>query len=136
MSELTHFGVPGMKWGHRKGPQVGDRIKAPDGQMATVVSHPRRLSRKEVRAVNKAGREQWAKDKADKLLVHAMNDSLIKLAMPGTVPTVVTGKQFVNYVKNQGAFDIYASDVWASKTPYGTAYKMSEPTAGYKKIKR
>lgn len=104
-----------------------------------------RLSRSEVRKLNKAGRDQFYRDKAQTIIAESMKndgaDTLVSLRTPtsGAFPTVVTGREFTNYVKNGGAFDIKVTDIYAKKGKHEgqDAWIINDkPNQRYKRIKR
>lgn len=123
---LAHYGVKGMRWGIRK--------------KTDVSSKPKRLSRKEIRQINREGRKKFYEDKANRILSEASkkgDDVLIKIVTPGsTYPTVVTGKEFTNYLAKGGAFDIKMSDVYATNRGNGGYELNASPNPRYQKIKR
>ena len=126
---LAHYGVKGMKWGVR-------RKSADDGASA---AKPKRMSRKEARALNKEGRKKFYEDKANRILSESVkkgDDVLVQVRTPGsTYPTVVTGREFASYAARGGAFDVRMTDIYATKAAGG--YQLNEsPNAGYQKVQR
>jgi hypothetical protein len=124
---LAHYGVKGMRWGHRK----------PDDSGGAA---PKKRSRKELRAVNKAGREKFNQDRADKVLGAALKKGdgvLIKTHMPyDQYPTIMSGKEFTTYLSRGGAFDIRMTDIYATKDEKAGTYVLNDqPTERYKKVK-
>ena len=107
LNELVHYGVKGMRWGHRKA--------AP------------KISRRENRKMNKAAAAKFYNDKADKLLSESIKkeDSIIiKVDGPGSpYSTLMTGKEFTTYLSRGGAFDVKTSDIFAELRPDGEAPK-------------
>jgi hypothetical protein len=63
-------------------------------------------------------------------------ETLISLDHGAGYPTVVTGKEFTNYLSRGGAFNVRTTDVFATKSgagPYVKNTKMNEP---FKKAKQ
>lgn len=115
---LEHFGVKGMHWGQRKSEESSS-----SGSMSTKVK-PKKLTRKEV----KAERNAFYQDKSNRILETASKDpeALIKVRTPfDTVPSIVTGQEFMDYMKRGGYMDIRVTDIWAQKDSSGT-YILNE----------
>ena len=125
MSELTHFGVPGMRWGHRK---------AEGGSSAP------RMSRKEVRTVNKAGQKEFYLKRSTRAYEVAKKDpnALIRSSfMAGTVPEVMLGREFVKRLESGATFDSKVTAVFAHKdTKTGAYFVDAHLNDRYQKVKR
>jgi hypothetical protein len=135
MSEdLAHFGVKGMRWGHRKAKD----ISGPSGSSKPAA--PPRKTRKEVRQINREGRAKFNEEKIHKILAASTKnggkDVLVGLTTPDSVfPTIVTGREFVEYVSRGGGFDVRLTDIYATKQ--GKNYVINEnANQQYKKVKR
>ena len=103
-SFLSHYGIKGMRWGVRK---------------SSVNTDPSK--KKPTRSEKKAAKKEFYQQKAQRVLTKAMDDpeTLINLKTPATFPSIVSGREFVDYVSRGGAFDIKLTDVFAEKTPDG-----------------
>lgn len=122
---LAHYGVPGMKWGKRKAQDSEDK--------------PTRLSRKEVRLVNKEGQQKFYEDKATRIFAESLKKGekiLVETMMAGDyVPTIMTGKQFADHALSGGVFNIKTTEVFARKE--GKQYVLNEDRGHqYQKVKR
>jgi hypothetical protein len=87
---VAHFGVKGMKWGVRKNRNTS------------------RMSRKDLKAKNKADREKFNQEKIQRVISTASKkpDSTISLKTQSLTPVLVTGEQFTSYLANRGVFDV------------------------------
>lgn len=114
---LAHYGVLGMQWGKRK------------AKTATV----KKLSRKEIRA----DRDAFYQNKASSLVAKALKDptTLISLNTGGLVPTIVTGKAFVEHLSQGGAMSLKYTDVYATKQGDGPYILNDNPNVQYQKPK-
>lgn len=126
---LEHHGVKGMRWGHRKAKTSGGDTP------------PKRLSRKEVRQINKQGREEFNQKRINDVLAKASKHGegvLLKTRLPGDeYPTIVTGKEFIEHISKGGAFDVRMTDIYATKDEKAGAYVLNEErTPQYQKVKR
>ena len=94
---LTHFGVKGMKWGVRK---------------------KYNISRKENRRLNKEARKEFEQKKMSTLYEKSKkygDDVLIRTQNSGDyVPTVMTGKEFVDKLERGGAFNVRTTDFFGA----------------------
>lgn len=109
---LAHFGVKGMHWGHRKGTSESSGSKS------------KKLSRAEVRQE----KSKFYEDKLNNVLQTALKnpESLIALKGPGEAyASIVTGKEFVNYARNNGAMDARMTDVYATKNSKSGPYTLN-----------
>lgn len=137
MSEdLAHFGVKGMRWGHRKTKDLPSHSGAPK-----TAEPVKKKSRKEVRAINRQGRAEFDQARVDKVLKEAIkkgDNVLIKTNMPyDQYPTIMSGKEFTTYLSRGGAFDIRMTDIYATKDAKAGAYVLNDkPTERYQKVKR
>lgn len=118
---LEHFGVKGMKWGVRK-----DKGSASSGGPDS--STPK-LSRKEVRKINKAGELAYNMKKLEDVYTEskAKGESvLVKSRVSGDfADTVMTGKQFVDHVESGGLIDSKTTRVFARQEKEGEAFVMN-----------
>lgn len=109
MSSLQHYGVKGMKWG----------VRNSDGSSAK----PKKLTRTEV----KAERAAFYKNRADTILKEALDNpqTLIAAKVPGAFPSVMTGRQFVDYLTSGGIIDVKYTYVYA---------KLNDDTGSYERV--
>lgn len=111
--ELTHYGVKGMKWGVRKAQPTGSK----------------RLSRKEVRKINKEGQTNFYLDRANRAFATAQQDpsALIRTRTNlNSPPMVVTGKEFFDHALRGGVFDIKMTAIYATKSSENGPYVVDE----------
>jgi hypothetical protein len=109
-NELRHFGVKGMRWGHRQASGSGS-------------SKPRKMTRQEV----KADKTAFYEKKLSNVLEKSLKDpkTLVTLTLQGeSYPTVVTGKEFVDYASRGGLMNARTTDIYATLTKDG--YKLNE----------
>lgn len=132
--ELSHHGVKGMRWGHRKVKDLPSKSGASKGP-----AEPPRKTRKEVRQINREGRAKFIEDKMHNMIVQSNKHPegvLVSIVTPhSTYPTVVTGKEFVAYLAAGGAFNAKASDIFAVKDEKAGKFVVQERTS-YQKVKR
>jgi len=145
---LTHHGIKGMQWGVRrdrnrpggadgKPNNGGDSSSSKSGSGKSSSSGSPRLSRKEFKAKIKVEKEEFYKQKADRVIGAALKDphTLISLSNGVGYPTVVTGRKFKTYLERGGVFDIKYTDVFATKQN-GTFVRNANLNEQYKKPKR
>lgn len=123
---LAHYGVKGMRWGHRKAEDSSGTGK-------------QRLSRKEFKAKVRQEKSDFYQKKADSLLKESLKDPevLVRLKSTDPYPTILTGKEFVDYLTRGGIMDIKATDIYARKTSKNGPYELNaEGNRVYKKPKR
>lgn len=123
---LEHFGVKGMKWGVH------------NDNDSTSSSKPK-VSRKELRATNKAAKTKFYEDKAHRVIDAASKDPevLIQLKTQAAYPTVVTGREFIQHLSKGGVMDVQLTDVYATKDKKQNAYVLNENrNERFKKQKR
>ena len=122
---LEHHGVKGMKWGRRK-------------RRETSSGEKKRLSRKEVRRLNKQKSKEFYQKKADRLIKESASkgkDVLVSVKGFESFPTVMTGREFVTHLSNGGMFDIKQTDIYARRD--GDVMVINDRmNERYKKIKR
>lgn len=113
---LAHFGVKGMRWGHRKAAESTG------------------ITRKQNRQMNREASEKFYADKATTLYKEAKKggDSvLIETRLPfDSVKTVVTGRQFVEQLERGGALDIRVSEVFARQPSPDSQYVRNTDRIG------
>ena len=103
-----------MKWGRRKSPEVSGKS-----------AKPKKLTRKEVKAEKNA----YYQKKAKNMLDVAMKDptSLIATVTPmSSMPTVMSGREFTNYLSSGGQFNIKYSQIYATKEKPDGPYVLRE----------
>lgn len=118
---LAHYGKKGMKWGVRK-----DKDSASSGGPGS--SKPK-LSRKEVRKINKAGELDYNVKKLEEVYAEskAKGESvLVKSRVAGDyADTVMTGREFVNHVERGGLVDGKSTRIFARQEKAGEAFVMN-----------
>lgn len=124
---LSHYGVKGMRWGVRKAKGSSD----PSGS--------RKESRKEYRSRIKQERSEFYNKKMSTIVDKAAKDGdnvMIKTLYAGDLSqTVTTGTDFVKQLSKGRAFDVRATEVFATKTADGP-YQMTGDQNIYQKSKR
>ena len=112
--ELAHFGVKGMRWGVRKAQPTGSK----------------RLSRKEVRKINKEGKTNFYLDRTNRALATAQQDpsALIRTRtnLKNPYPMVLTGKEFFDHALRGGVFDVRMTAIYATKSSENGQYVVDE----------
>ena len=110
---LAHYGVKGMKWGVRKAQPTGSK----------------RLSRKEVRKINKEGQTNFYLDRANRAFATAQQDPSVLIRTRTNLtspPMVLTGKEFFDHALRGGAFDIKMTAIYATKSSENGQYVVDE----------
>lgn len=131
---LAHHGVKGMKWGRRKHAAADEAIK-------TGVADKKMFSRRDVRKLNKATRQEYNLKKTTQAYNEAKakgDNVLIKSRAAGDyVDTVVTGKKFVAHIERGGTFDVTSTRVFARRQHEGQQFVMNNfMDEVYRPIKR
>ena len=110
---LEHYGVKGMRWGVRRSSQ-------------NETSSPKK-SRREKRAEKKAAKQEFYNQKAQRIIAKAMEDpdTLVALKTTDTYPTIVTGREFIEYASKGGFFDVKYTDIYATKDSASNAYVLN-----------
>lgn len=133
-NELLHYGVKGMKWGKRKA-----RDDSSGGGGAKTAAPAKRMSRKEVRKLNKVESQKFYEKKAETIFKEAAkkgDNVLIKVLTPGQLyPQVSTGKEFTDYLARGGMMDIRMTEIYAEKKGSGP-FETKDAIGQYQKIKR
>ena len=107
---LEHYGVKGMRWGVRKN---------------STSSHKK--SRREKRAEKKAAKQEFYNKKAQNIIAKSLEDpdTIVSLKTTDVYPTLVTGREFVEYASKGGIFDIRYTDVYATKDRESNTYVVN-----------
>lgn len=118
---LEHFGVKGMRWGVRNGGSGSTKTES--------------SKKKPSRAEKKAAKKEFYQQKAQRVLAKSLEDPevLINLKTVDIYPSIVSGKEFVDYVSRGGVFDVKLTDVYAEKStegPYVINDRMNERYRG------
>lgn len=123
---LSHFGVKGMRWGHRKAQDGGGD--------SNESSKPKKLTRKEVRAEKK----EFYLKKADDVVrtAAAQPESLIRTLAYDPISgynrqVVMTGKELVDHLAKGGYMNAKYTDVYATKDANSQEYVLN-PNLGQK----
>lgn len=116
---LEHFGVKGMRWGVRRTDEQlaraskGKKDSSSKSEKEST-SKPKKLTRQEVRQEKR----EFYEKKASRILAEAAEkpDVLVSVLTPHSqFPTVVSGREFVDYARRGGAFNTRVSDIYARK---------------------
>ena len=146
---LAHYGVKGMKWGQRKqnvgsssssssfGPNKPDLSTLSGGETVSKKD----FSRKEVKRANKANKEAYDLKKTEEAYAEAKSGGervLVKSRAAGDyADTVMTGKQFSDYVESGGFLDVASTRVFARRASEGEEFVMNNfQDEVYRPIKR
>jgi len=115
---FEHFGIPGMRWGHRK---------------ARDNSQPR-VTRKQNRQMNREAEQKFNSNKASTIYQQAKKHGdrvLIETITPGDfAKTVVTGREFAHHLERGGAFDIRTTEIFARQRSEGAQFELNENRIG------
>ena len=128
MAFLMHHGVQGMKWGHRK------------GSSSSSSSSPKR-SRKELRKINKEGKEKFYNDRlndAVKASIKHPDATLVKTRMAGVAggqTVAMLGSEFTARLMQGAAIDKYSTVVASVKTKQGQWLANAHMNDRYQKVK-
>lgn len=135
---LEHFGVKGMKWGRRKddsgtsgGSGGGDSSGGANGTGGSggSPSGVKKLSRKEVKEINRAGKEAYDLKKTEEAYAEAKEKGesiLVKSRAVGDyADTVMTGKDFAAYVESGGVLNIASTRVFARQAKAGEDFVLN-----------
>lgn len=130
---LAHFGVKGMKWGKRK----GENSSVTAG--ASLAQAPKRLSKKEVRQINRDGQNDHDKARVQKVFDESYKKGekvLVSTMMQGDyAKTIMTGKQFVEHAMTGGAVNARSTDIYAERRS-GQYELRDNSNSEYQKVKR
>ena len=109
-SFLEHYGVKGMRWGVRKN-----------------VTSSHKKSRREKRAEKKAAKQEFYNKKAQNIIAKSLEDpdTIVSLKTTDVYPTLVTGREFVEYASKGGIFDIRYTDIYATKDKESNTYVVN-----------
>lgn len=129
---LAHYGKKGMKWGVRNDDTVSS---------GGVGESTKKLSRREVKKINKVNKEAYDGGKASEVYLESKGKGervLVKSrALGDFADTVMTGKQFVDYVEKGGAIDISSTRIFARQAKEGEAFVLNNfEDEVYRPIKR
>lgn len=128
---LAHHGIKGMKWGKRKGSSSdADSSEKP----------AKKLSRKEVRAVNREGQARHDRVRIETVYQEALakgDKVLVSTMLRGDyAKTVMTGKQFVESASVGTEFNARVTDVFAERQGRGQYELRDNSDANYKPVSR
>ena len=129
---LAHYGRKGMKWGVRNDDSSGSGGSGPP---------KKKLSRKEVRNINKQGKLDYDGETVTKVYLEAKGKGervLVKTRTPGDfADTVMTGKQFVQYTEAGNALDLGSTRIFARQNKVGEEFVLNNfEDEVYQPIKR
>ena len=130
---LEHFGVKGMKWGKRK----AEGGTSSESNSAST----KRLSRKEVRKINREGQRAHDTKRVNDVLAESLkkgDDILVSTMFAGeTYKTILTGKEFAERAAAGSHINARMTDVFASKKSGDNPYELRDNSqANYQKVKR
>lgn len=114
---LAHSGVLGMKWGKHN---------------STSSMNKKKLTRKEVRTE----KNEFYQNKAKRLIEKSLKDPNILIALNSgqTIPSIVSGREFVNHLSNGGLLNIKMTDVYAQQKNKAGAYILNDnPNQSYRR---
>ena len=115
---LYHYGVKGMRWGKRKGAddavlaRIAGRRKVGETkeEKQRYKDYKKATSRKDRKADKQAAIEDWANTVINDSITNPMN--IVRVGTPGH-PTLMLGKEFIDYLGKGGAFDPMSTMVTA-----------------------
>ncbi|HQH80926.1 MAG TPA: hypothetical protein PK599_05985 [bacterium] len=124
---LSHIGVKGMKWGHRKAEGINSAATKAKASKIKMSGREKRAAATKFyhdRALQTI--DQAAKNPDDLIGVSSIYGQHI-----------VTGKEFTSFLAQGGAFNMKYTDVYASLNSDKTAYIMNEKfTQSYKQASK
>ncbi len=131
MTEISHYGVKGMKWGVRRDHQVLDKLAGrrsnPGGETKEIRKERKKerdsdwkkfkseTTSKERRKLSKEARAS----KADYIINTVVKDpknTLVATQTPAGRNLIVSGEAFVEHLKAGGAFNVLATDIGDKNT--------------------
>ena len=107
---LYHYGVKGMRWGKRKGAddavlaRIAGRRKVGETKedRQRYKDYKKTTSRKDRKADKQAAIEDWTNKVINDSITNPKN--FVQVGTPG-YPTMMQGKEFIDYLGKGGAFD-------------------------------
>lgn len=149
---IAHYGKKGMRWGHRKNPDDGGGSGGSGGSSGggsggsggsgdASGGKPKKLSRKEARALNKKGELEFNQKKMEKIFEESFkggDEVLIATRLSGdNAITITTGKEIVAHLSAGGALDVRTTEVFARLDKDRQQFVENDQLIGtYKKVKR